>query len=109
MCVVEKLSERNSFVMARMRANCTSFSSSPKSLSLSGEPVDNFEIILAGNSKLLQYSTVVALQVCLERLAPLVGDDDGGVDVLLALVVAQVRDPPLSQLALHGEFELRSG
>ena len=51
-------------------------------------------------------STVVALQVCLERLAPLVGDDDGGVDVLLALVVAQVRDPPLFQLALHGEFEL---
>ena len=63
---------------------------------------------MAGNSKLL-HSTVVALQVCLERLAPLVGDDDGGVDVLLALVVAQVRDPPLSQLALHGEFELRSG
>ena len=40
MCVGEKSSERNSFAMARIRANCTSFSSSPKSLSLSGEPVE---------------------------------------------------------------------
>ena len=45
--------------------------------------------------------TVVALEVCLEGVAPLVGDDDGGVDVPLALVVAQVRDAPLPQLALR--------